>query len=136
MPHRDEVIYRKAETIKRCVARAREEFLASDHFETDFTRQDAALLNIERACQAAIGLANRVISKQGLTMPATMRESFSTLGKANVIAPDLAQALEKMVGFRNTAVHAYQVLDMAIVKVVITDRLDDLLRLADALVDY
>ena len=43
----DDVLVNKAAIIERCVARAREEYAAAgDHFATDFTRQDAAVLNI------------------------------------------------------------------------------------------
>jgi hypothetical protein len=50
---RDDVLINKAATIERCVARAHEEF---DHdpttFGTNFSRQDAAVMNIQRACEA------------------------------------------------------------------------------------
>ena len=47
----DDVLINKAATIERCVARAREEYFRDPgSFGTDFTRQDAAILNIQRAC--------------------------------------------------------------------------------------
>ena len=43
----DDVLLNKAATVERCVARAREEYFQSpDTFATDFTRQDAAVLNV------------------------------------------------------------------------------------------
>ena len=52
----DDVLINKAATIERCVARAREEYFRDPgSFGTDFTRQDAAILNIQRACEAALG---------------------------------------------------------------------------------
>lgn len=46
----DDVLINKAATIERCVRRAREEYAANpDTFATDFTRQDAAILNFQRA---------------------------------------------------------------------------------------
>ena len=57
---RDDVLINKAATIERCVARAREEF---DHdpttFETNFSRQDAAVMNIQRACEAALDMGQQ-----------------------------------------------------------------------------
>ena len=48
----------KRVAIERCVARAKEEFLAAgEHFATDFTRQDAAVLNVQRACEAALDIS-------------------------------------------------------------------------------
>lgn len=45
----DDVLLNKAATIERCVARAREEYASDpDTFASNFTRQDAAILNIQR----------------------------------------------------------------------------------------
>jgi len=44
---------RKIAIIVRCIERAREELaLAGESFQQDFTRQDAAVLNVTRACEA------------------------------------------------------------------------------------
>ena len=52
----DDVLINKAAKIERCVARALEEYFRDPgSFGTDFTRQDAAILNIQRACEAALG---------------------------------------------------------------------------------
>ena len=52
----DDVLINKAATIERWVARARKEYFRDPgSFGTDFTRQDAAILNIQRACEAALG---------------------------------------------------------------------------------
>jgi len=46
----DDVVLNKAATIERCVGRAREEYAAAgDAFALNFSRQDAAILNIQRA---------------------------------------------------------------------------------------
>ncbi len=46
----DEVLAHTAALIERSVSRAREEYAAAgEHFDTDYTRQDAAVLNIQRA---------------------------------------------------------------------------------------
>lgn len=45
----DDVLLNKAASVERCVKRAREEYAASTDFAKDFTRQDAAVLNIQRA---------------------------------------------------------------------------------------
>lgn len=50
----DDVIVGKAAIVERCIARAREELKASVDFDSDTTRQDAAVLNIERACDASL----------------------------------------------------------------------------------
>ena len=43
----DDVLINKSATVERCVARAREEYTRDPaNFTTDFTRQDAAILNV------------------------------------------------------------------------------------------
>ena len=46
---------------------------------------------------------------------------------------DLGTRLQRMVGFRNLAVHRYRELDTQIVAAVIAKDLDDLLTLADTI---
>lgn len=123
----DDVIVGKAAIIERCVKRAREELAASADFATDFTRQDAAILNIERACDASIDIADRIIRVRALGAPASARDSIAKLVEAGVIQQDLADRLMRMIGFRNLAVHQYQKLDLAIARAVIETHLDDLL---------
>lgn len=123
----DDVIVAKAAIIERCIDRARQELAASVDFANDHTRQDAAILNIERACDAAIDISDRVVRLRGLGAPSSARDSFAKLVAAGVIEQGLADRLMSMVGFRNLAVHQYQKLDLAIVRAVIEKNLDDLL---------
>ena len=47
-----------AASIQRSVRRARDEFAAAgEAFDGDLTRQDAAVLNVLRACETSIDLA-------------------------------------------------------------------------------
>lgn len=126
------VAARKLSALERCVARARDEHkLAGGNFRNDFTRQDAAVLNVTRACEAAIDLANVAIRKHHLGVPGDARESFALLERSGFITTDLSGRLQRMVGFRNIAVHQYQDLDIDIVESVIHEGLDDLLTFAE-----
>ncbi len=62
--------------------------------------------------QAAIDIANHLISERGLRKPANYREAFKILGEAGLISPDLAGRLSDLAGFRNVLVHIYWGLDM------------------------
>ena len=77
-----------------------------------------------------------VIAFEGWGLPASARDVFATLRQRAIIGPDMAQSLERMVGFRNIAVHEYQVLDIAIVASVIEREIDCLLRFAGQLLGY
>jgi uncharacterized protein YutE (UPF0331/DUF86 family) len=94
----DDVIVIKAGVIERCIRRAREELAASEDFATDYTRQDAAILNVERACEAAIDIADRVIRLRGLEPSVSSRDSFAKLEAAGIVNADLADRLSRMVG--------------------------------------
>lgn len=122
----DDVVLAKAQTIERCIARAREELAASADFSNDITRQDAATLNVQRACEAGVDVAFRLVRLRGLGAPANAREAFEVLAGAGLIDGDLALALKRMVGFRNVAVHRYTDLQTAILESVIRTGLDDL----------
>jgi uncharacterized protein YutE (UPF0331/DUF86 family) len=127
----NDVIVNKVQSIQRCVLRAREEYSAAgQHFQEDFTRQDAAILNITRACEQAIDLANHLIRSEKLGIPTDSAESFALLVKAGVIPAELGSKLRRMVGFRNTVIHEYQTVDVHIVQAVIEAGLDDLLAFA------
>lgn len=126
------VAARKIATIMRCIDRARSEYeRAGVHFKEDFTRQDAAILNVTRACESAIDLANMIIRQQKLGVTADARESFALLERNRILSLELSDHLQKMIGFRNIAVHQYQDLDMQIVESVIRDQLDELLKFAE-----
>lgn len=127
------VAAKKIAAIARCIEPARAEYaLAGDKFKQDFTRQDAAVLNVTRVCEAAIDLANTLIRTRRLGVPGDTRESFALLERGGLIPADLSRRLQGMVGFRNIAVHQYQDLDLNVVESVIRKGLDDLLTLAKA----
>lgn len=124
----DDVLLNKAATIERCVARAREEYHADRQgFLTNHTRQDAAILNIQRACEAALDMGHIVLRHDGLGVPQSARDVFNLLADARRISPERAQTLKNMVGFRNIAVHDYQAIQIPITIAIIEAHLDDLL---------
>lgn len=130
----DDVIINKAAAIERCVARAREEYAKGPaSFSADFTRQDAAVLNVQRACEAALDMGQHLIRREKLGVPQSARDVFTLLAQGGWIEAELAERLRKMVGFRNIAVHDYQALLLPIVTRVITERLDDFLDFTGAI---
>lgn len=98
---------------------------AGERFATDYTRQDAAVLNIQRACEAAIDMGQHVVRRDRLGVPQGTREIFGLLVQARRIEPPLAEALQRMVGFRNIAVHQYQALQLPILIRILETHLDE-----------
>ena len=88
-------------------------------------RQDAIILNIERACEQSISLANHIVRIRKLGFPKTSKESFQLLAEANLIDNELSSRLQSMVGFRNIAVHNYQKINLEIVEKIINEHLED-----------
>lgn len=132
----DDVLINKAATIERCVARARareEYFTDPTTFASNFTRQDAAILNIQRACEAALDMGQHLIRRDRLGVPQGARDVFALLAQAGRIKTALAEALQRMVGFRNIAVHDYQKLQLPITVAIIEKHLDEFLQYSKAL---
>lgn len=130
----DDVLVNKAATIERCVARAREEYFSEPlSFLTNFTRQDAAILNVQRACEAALDMGQHLVRRDRLGVPQSARDVFALLAQAGRIPPDLAQGLQRMVGFRNIAVHDYQSVHLPILVSIIEKHLDDFLAYSQTL---
>lgn len=124
----DDVLINKAATIERCVARAREEYAADpEGFAENFSRQDAAILNIQRACEAALDMGLHIIRRERLGVTQSARDTFTLLAQANWLTPTVAEQMKRMVGFRNVAVHDYQSLQLPITLNILTHHLDDFL---------
>lgn len=129
----DDVLLNKAATIERCVARAREEYARDPAtFATDYTRQDAAILNIQRACEAALDMGHHLIRREKLGIPQSARDVFALLAHGGWISATLAESLKHMVGFRNIAVHDYQTLQLPITVSIIESHLDEFLQYSQA----
>lgn len=132
----DSVILRKAQIIERCVQRIKEEMDGSPGLEAlNQTKQDSVLLNLERACQATIDLAMRIVRMKKLGLPAESREAFTLLRKQNLLDDQLYLRMLGMVGFRNTAVHDYQGLNLKIIDSIVQNHLSDFLAFASTSID-
>lgn len=133
----DDLLLNKSATIERCVARAREEYYCDPAtFATNFTRQDAAILNIQRACQAALDIGYYLIRREKLGVPQGAYYVFTLLAEGGWVDATLADSLKLMVGFRNMAVHDYQGLYLPIVEDVIKQHLDELLLYSQAILQH
>lgn len=92
------------------------------------------MLNIERACQAAIDLAMRAVKLRRLGLPKESRDAFDLLKSAGIIDDNVCTKMHGLVGFRNTAIHNYKKLDLNIVEAIITRHLDDFRTLSQELI--
>lgn len=132
----NDIVLNKKESIERCVKQIRSYYRLPGNgaFEEDYLRQDAIALNLQRACEQCIDLANYTIRVRKLGLPKESRDSFRLLAANRIITAELSARLEGMVGFRDVLVHEYQRLDIGLMVDVVENRLDDLLLFADTIV--
>ena len=122
----DDVVLNKAATIERCLQRVLNEYAGDkQNLVANQTKQDAIILNLQRACETAIDLAMYVVSQRKLGVPQDSRDAFVFLQTSGIIPADLATRMQHMVGFRNIAVHEYTRLNLDVVRAIIIKQLDD-----------
>lgn len=129
----NEVVLNKKVNIERCVKQI-QEYYAADRglpFEGDYFKQDAIGMNLQRASELVIDIANHLIKIKKLGLPQESKDSFALLQRAGIIDARMMKNLQGMVGFRNILVHEYKVLDFNIMVRVIEDHLSDLLDFAN-----
>lgn len=121
-----ELVEKKLAFIETCVSDlrrlARPEILHTDIREERFVEH-----TLQVAIQAALDVASHIASDERLGEPNTNRELFDLLARAGWLPPELVAHLRDMAGFRNVLVHGYAAVDVAIVRDVLTNHLDDLL---------
>ena len=121
-----DIVLAKSATIQRCLGRIRDTTGGDPETLHDQDVQDICVLNLERAIQAAVDLAVHVVTANRWGLPETMKSGFRILREHGVVSADLSARLASMVGFRNIAVHAYQDLDLDLLKAVVAGHLGDL----------
>jgi len=131
----DDVLLNKAAIIERCLLRIHEEYDDyKDTLESNFTRQDAIILNLQRACESSIDAAMHIVRIRRLGIPQQSRDAFLMLEKASLLPKQLSEHLQAMVGFRNIVVHQYQELNLDILKFILNERLCDFREFASILI--
>jgi uncharacterized protein YutE (UPF0331/DUF86 family) len=130
----NEVLLNKKIGIERCIAQIDKYYaLGSDlPFETDYLRQDAISMNLQRICELAIDIANHLIKTKRLGLPQDSKDSFALLQRAGLIGVEQMNSLQAMVGFRNVLVHEYTRVELRILVDVIDRRMREVLDFANS----
>lgn len=121
----DDVHLNKSAIIRRCLKRVREEYRDTPERLDDHTVQDAIVLNILRACEAAIDLAMHLVAVRKLGIPQSSRNAFELLEIAGALSAESTRSMMRMCGFRNIAVHNYQEIELAILRSILESHLAD-----------
>jgi uncharacterized protein YutE (UPF0331/DUF86 family) len=121
----NDVVLRKVGNIQRCLKRIRDVTGLRPESLDNLDAQDVFVLNLQRAVQSALDLAAHVIASEGLGLPSSLKENFSLLQKAGIISADLSERLQRMVSFRNIAIHEYENIDVDVLKSILKHHLPD-----------
>ncbi len=121
-----ELLEKKLAFIETCVSELRR-LARPEMIETDIREERFAEHTLQIAIQAAQDVASHIVSDERLGEPRTNRELFELLVKGGWLTETEAAPLSNMVGFRNILVHGYGDINLAVVKDVLENRLDDLL---------
>jgi uncharacterized protein YutE (UPF0331/DUF86 family) len=121
-----DVVLHKLENLRRCLQRVQDKTPASvDLLVENYDLQDIIVLNLERSVQLCVDIGLHIISDLEVPAPESMTNTFEILARAECLDSAVAERMMKAVGFRNTAVHAYQEIDWQIVYRIITEHIDD-----------
>jgi uncharacterized protein YutE (UPF0331/DUF86 family) len=122
----NDVINNKIITIERCQTRIKENYYShQSEFKTNYTIQDAIMLNLIRICEASIDIGLHIIKIFKLEIPQSAKHIFEILKNHKFISNETANIMANMVGFRNIAVHEYQEINLDKVESIIEKHLDD-----------
>jgi uncharacterized protein YutE (UPF0331/DUF86 family) len=128
------VLARRVAAIRDAVGRIREVVPETPAaFLADRTAREVVTLNLFLALQETIGLATHWLADEGVAVPDTYGDVFSTLAARGVIDAALGDRLRAAAGLRNLVARQYGVLDFARVHAVARGELDDLLTFCEQL---
>ena len=125
MTIKNNVILNKVATVEKCLRRVKEKYSGEPRDLEYVDNVDIIVLNLQRACQAVIDLANHVCASKKLGIPQDSADIFNILSQNNIIDKMAAERMGKMVGFRNVAVHDYQELNLKILLSILDHHLTD-----------
>lgn len=131
-----DLLLSKLESLRRCLRRVQDKTPPSaEILHSDPDVQDIIVLNLERAVQTCVDIGLHIVSEMEIPVPGTMAQTFDALSQAGCLNAETAGRMIKAVGFRNTAVHAYQEIDWNIVYRIITEHLNDFRDFAKQIMD-
>ena len=131
------ILAQKLESLRRCIQRVEEKTPSNiDQLIQDPDVQDILVLNLTRSVQLCVDIGSHVISESDELAPTTMGDVFSTLQALGAITPATCESMQKAVGFRNVAVHNYDVINWEIVFAICKKFLVDFRRFAKEITDY
>lgn len=121
-----DVIIEKVNSIQNCLKRIHDITKGDVESIHHLDIQDVVVLNLQRSVQLTLDIASYVVSVKNLGVPKTLKDLFQILENNKYISKKISEKMQKMVGFRNIAVHDYKSIDLKILKAILKNHLKDL----------
>lgn len=134
--HDKDKILRKLNFMQRCVSYLRSVDADSIELENNYQLRSAVERNFQLAIESAIDIGEIIISRERFERPEIYRSVFLILGKNGIIPGEFAEGFAQAAGFRNVLVHIYEDIDMSILYMFLTERLDDFDEFAGYIAQY
>ncbi len=129
-----DLVLAKVSTIRKCAATIRAVRAPDAPSREAWLVQDVTVLNLQRAAQACLDLANHLIAANRWELPRSARHAFQVLAENGFVDRAMLEVMAGVMGFRNIAVHDDVALDPAIVEAIASGHLGDLEAFADVVV--
>ncbi len=121
----DEKIVRKLSFMQKSVSYLKSVDSRSNELETNYEMRSAAERNFQLVIESAIEIGEIIISEEGFERPKDYETVFLILGKEGIIPEDFAKEFAQAAGFRNVLVHMYEEVNIDILHMFLTERLED-----------
>jgi len=132
----DEKIVRKLSFMQKCVSYLKSVDSRSNELETNYEMRSAAERNFQLVIESAIEIGEIIISEEGFERPKDYETVFLILGKEGIIPEDFAKEFAQAAGFRNVLVHMYEEVNIDILHMFLTERLEDFDEFAKYIAQY
>lgn len=134
---REIVASTKADLIRKMLAGIASLPLASkEAFLADPRMVAAGESYLRRALEALMDLGRHILAKQFGIAAVEYKAVALRLGEEGVLAPELAQRMQRMAGYRNRMVHAYEAVSDAELYEILTKHLADIRAVLEALLAW
>ncbi|GGF25470.1 hypothetical protein GCM10010954_25460 [Halobacillus andaensis] len=133
---KDEIIIRKINSMERSIQKVYTVYDDNPNELLDMIKQDSIVLNVHRACKAAIDLSIHIIAEYHLGVPQSYRDSFDILYEKGIINHSLKLKLKNMEEFRHVAVDDSKKINLNALKETVENDLKDLSLLGKEILKY
>lgn len=127
-----DLVRKKLDVIETCVQELKTLGRPAE-IRTDLRELRFETYTLQISIQAALDVAAHIVSGERMGEPRSNRQLFELLVRTHWLPEELANSLHGMVGFRNIAVHGYEIVDSAVVEDIALHHLDDLLIFVEAI---